>query len=267
MENVGTITVSAEQNDALNDAVAAVWQEATPTATDYIDALVQARKDWEDTLLHASNQGLYGLLAKCMRVYNIMTQADEQGAKLRDDFDAYIKNAKLKFDGATHTVVKIARVVFDNDRKKASAYGYALRAAVRDGIAPEALAAYITNKGGVEKLRMTDEAVQHETMQDKAIRAWSSLQRTRLAVAQGTELSKACDMANIGKRVVLLATQLANGEFAVHAVVQADSVVNHAYAAQAPEMAKAQANTQDAAVAKQNDLAKARAEAVKAALG
>ena len=191
-------------------------------------------------MLRSSNEGLYALLAKCLRVYEIMSEDSPQGTKLRDEFDAYIKAAKLKFSGDTHTANKIARIVFDTDRKRASAYGVVLRLAIAQGKTHADLPAFIRNAGGIEKLRLTQTAngnSQRESTEDKAARVWATVKATTLATAAGKGLKEGSDHATIGKRVVLLATQQANGEYTVHAVVRADSAVNSAFAAHATKVA------------------------------
>ena len=210
------------------------------STADYLDGLKQARQDWESGLLHSSNEGLYALLAKCLRVYEIMSEDTEEGARLREEFADYIKAAKLKFSGETHTANKIARIVFDTDRKRASAYGVVLRAAIAEGKTYKELAAFIRNAGGIEKVRLS-QAVngsgQRESAESKATRVWAAIKDTELASAAGKGLKETSDHATIGKRVVLLATQQANGEYTVHAVVRTDSLVNSAFAAHATKVA------------------------------
>jgi len=210
------------------------------STADYLDGLKQARQDWESGLLHSSNEGLYALLAKCLRVYEIMSEDTDEGARLREEFAEYVKAAKLKFSGDTHTVNKIARIVFDTDRKRASAYGVVLRAAIAEGKTYKELAAFIRNAGGIEKVRLSQTAngsKQRESTEAKATRVWAAIKDTELASAAGKGLKETSDHAAIGQRVVLLATQQANGEYTVHAVVRADSVVNSAFAAHATKAA------------------------------
>ena len=240
-------------------------------AADYLDALKQAHQEWEAGLLRSSNEGLYALLAKCLRVYEIMSEDSPRGTKLREEFDAYIKAAKLKFSGDTHTANKIARIVFDTDRKRASAYGVVLRLAIAEGKTHADLPAFIRNAGGIEKLRLTQTAngnSQRESTEDKAARVWETVKATALATAAGKGLKEGSDHANIGKRVVLLATQQANGDYTVHAVIKADGVVNTAFAAHGSALANTAKNvTAEQQIAeKQSNREQLRREAAAAAL-
>lgn len=247
-------------NETKTDAIEQLGTElvgAMRGAVDYLSELAQEYDDWKQTLLRRSNDGLYDLLAKCLRVYEIMTEDSDNGTRLRRELGEHVKASKLKFNGDTHTVVKIARIVFAADSKKASAYGMVLRAAIEQGINHAALPTFIRQRGGVENLRLF-RGRSAETVEQKAERVWRAVKGMSLTVAVGDELKKATDTAKVGARVVLLATQQAGGEFAVHAVMQADGAVNAAFAAYASSIAKASGNDEaEVEVASQQD---ARAE-------
>lgn len=259
----GTITT----NDTV-EQLAADFANTPLGAVDYIDTLKQARQDWEAGVLRSSNEGLYELLAKCLHVYEIMTKDSPDGAKLREEFGAYIKATKLKFSGDTHTANKIVRIVFDNDRKQASAYGMVLRVAIAQGTTHADLPEFIRKSGGIEKLRLIAASSPRESIEDKAARVWESVKTTSLATAAGQALKEASDLASIGKRVVLLATQQADGEYKVHAVVRTDGLVNSAFAAHAGALASTAKNvTAEQQIAeKQDNQAELRRKAAEAAL-
>ena len=213
--------------------------DTQPGAVDYLDALTQSYADWKNTLLRRSNDGLYEVLAQCLRVYEVMTEDSANGVRLRRDFNDYIKAKKLKFNGETHTVVKIARIVFAADSKKASAYGMVLRVALEKGIDHAGLADFIRNQDGIEKIRLQRAGVERDTVQAKADRVYASVKEQSLAVASGTALKGSLDLATAGSRIVLLATLSASGDCTVHALVKAESAVNAAFAALAAETKKA----------------------------
>ena len=56
------------------------------------------------------------------------------------------------------------------------------------------------------------------------------MKAAKLATVSSDALKQESDQAHINKPVVLLATQLANGEFAVHKVVKKSTAVNSTYA-------------------------------------
>jgi hypothetical protein len=213
--------------------------DTQPGARDYLDALTQDYADWKNTLLRRSEDALYDVLARCLRVYEIMVEDSANGERLRKDFNEYIKAEKLKFNGETHTVVKIARIVFAADSKKASAYGMVLRAAIEQGVDHAGLAGFIHKHHGIEKIRLQRAGGERDTVEAKANRVYASVKGQSLAVASGTALKANIDLAKAGSRVVLLATLSASGDCTVHALVKAESAVNAAFAALATETKKA----------------------------
>lgn len=204
---------------------------AKPSASDYIEFLKTERESWEAGQLAQSNEALYGLLAKCMRLYELMSQADADGESLRAELADYLKAAKLKFSAETHTVSKIVCAVFCTDRKRASALGKVLQTAIKENITHAGLVEYIRNAGGIEKVRLAKMGENRESTETKALNVWSALKGTTLGIASGDALKKTTDLAKVNTRVVLLATQLANGEFSIHAVLRSEHAVNAAYAA------------------------------------
>ena len=213
--------------------------DANPTADELIDILITERARWEQNEHRQSTEILYALLAKCVRLYSLMCDSNEEGNKLREEFDNYIKTQKLKFGGDTHSLVKIARVVFGNDRRSASAYGRVMEIAVCDGVTFDILPAYIRENGGIEAIRKSTKVLgSRESADAKAEKVWGAIKTRCLAVAESEELTKAVDQAKIGVRVVLLATQQVGGKFEIHAVVRANNVVNTAFGSMSATIAK-----------------------------
>jgi hypothetical protein len=213
-----------------NNIADAVEAGTNLSADAVVDVLRQARESWENTQLKASNEALYEVLAKCLRFYEWMSAAS--GEALRTEFDAIIKKRKLKFASSTHTVMKIVRVVFDNDPKRASAYGCALRVAIAHGISHKGFVAFAKANHGIENLRKLEAKTPTETTADKALLAWKALNGCVLASVTGDALRRATDLAKPNRAVVLLATHRADGVYDVHAVVTSDSTVNNAFATQ-----------------------------------
>jgi hypothetical protein len=178
--------------------------------------------------------GLYNLLAKCLEFYNRLTLDDADGTRLRAEFNTYIASNKVKFGRDTHMVVKVVKVVFGNDRKRASAYGYALRSAVEGKVAPANFPSYVRNAGGLEKLRR-QVCRNHATATiHKGIGHWQALADLSLARAKSPALTAKADKARINQPALLLATQRATGAFDIHGIVTAAHLVNAAYAFHAP---------------------------------
>ena len=216
-----------------NEQTTAAAMTAKPSfaARDYIAVLIDERVRWEEGSFKSAMDELYGLLAKCVGLYEVMTRDDAEGERLRGELDSYAKEMKFKHKGDTHTIVKITRAVFDGDSKRYSVYGRALKVAIEAGKASMEVANYLRSNGGVDgvvKTTLTSSAM--GSLQKRAEQVWDSLKEKALASVKSDALTKASDQAAIGKRVVLLATQGANGEYTVHEVVKATNVVNTVYA-------------------------------------
>jgi hypothetical protein len=200
-------------------------------ARDYIAVLIDERVRWEEGSLKSAMDELYDLLAKCVGLFEIMARDDAEGERLRGELDSYAKEMGYKYKGETHTIVKIARAVFHPDKNRYSAYGRALKAAIEAGKSSMEVANYIRSQGGVDGvIKKTTASSAMGTLQQRAEQVWASLKEKALASVKSDALTKASDQAAIGKRVVLLATQGANGEYTVHEVVKATNVVNTVYA-------------------------------------
>ena len=216
------------------------------TAKQYIADLHKDHDAWNNAQKTA-NDVLTDLLVKCLRLYELMLGDSAESDQLRNDFSAYVKSTKLRFNGATHTIAKIAGIVFNLDddkynRRHASHYGRALQNALSAGIASTQLKAYIAQRGGVTKLAAGDSRPSLST-EDRAETAWGTLKTSSLANVSGASFAKVIDGANVGQRVLLLATQRANATFEIHAVVQNSSLVDAAYASKFDELQKAASNT------------------------
>ena len=222
MENV---SVSATENATKTPA------ELIGAAEDYINELIVGRKKWEDGTLKASLEELYELLAKCVGFYEIMSRDDEDGERLRKELDGYCKEHKLKFKGETHTIVKIVRAVFDNDRRRYAEYGKALKIALQQGKKKTEIVAFLRKNNGIDGvIKSVTTAAAPETIETRATKVWEKMKAAKLATVSSDALKQESDQAHINKPVVLLATQLANGEFAVHKVVKKSTAVNSTYA-------------------------------------
>jgi hypothetical protein len=137
-------------------------------------------------------------------------------------------------------VAKIAGVVFnrkneDYNRRHASHYGRALLKAQRSGVTHDKLAAFVEKNGGVTKLAQNPTKV-GPTVSDKADEVWASLRDNKLAVVDADEFRIMVDAANVGQRVLLLATQQAKGTFEILGLVQKTSVVDAAFATKHGEL-------------------------------
>lgn len=205
------------------------------TAKQYITELHTDHDQWRAAEKSASDK-LVAVLVKCLHLYELMSGESEEAAQLRSDFAEYVKTSKLRFNGETHTLAKIAGVVFNRNneeynRRHASHYGKALLNAQQKGITHDKLAAFVAKYGGVTKLAQKKPTSAAPTIADKAEQVWASLRHNTLALVSDEVLRVMVDGANVGQRVLLLATQQAKGCFEVLGVVQKTNIVDAAFAA------------------------------------
>lgn len=194
-----------------------------------IEQLVVEREVWETTVYRTSNDQLYGLLQKCYALYKRMEGMSAEAVTLRENLADYINRKGIRCVKSSHTIVKIVKCVFGDDRRRASAYGIVLRAALAEKIAVEAVPAYIRDKGGVEEIRLA-KSPNAMTPKQKAAAAVSAVNADSMGVFASKELGETFDAGKIGAAVVLIGTWQPDGSVIVRTVVQNDTAVNAALA-------------------------------------
>lgn len=194
-------TPSATNVAFANDAVAT------------LDALRAKRITWEATDYKKANEGLYDLLAQCKKLFDeqFVKATDDNRKTLRMDLEAKLKADGLKAQRNTTTLTMFVRYVFGNDRKRAHAYTYVIKAAISYEVAAENLPAYITNEGGIEEIKRKM-VVKEETLQKRA-----ELAKAQEAVVADLEVAKIKPLATVklgnikGDYAVLVAKPNVNG--------------------------------------------------------
>ena len=220
----GNPSAAAAQKDAAN--------KSQPIAAKaFIASLIEERVRWEEGSFKSAMDELYGLLAKCAGLYEVMTRDNADGARLREELDTYAKAEGFKFNGKTHTIVKIVRAVFAESKTKYTTYGKALQIAIDKGATSKDLVNFLRVNGGIDgTIKGATATGDVGSLQTRAEQVWTLLKDQSLAAVKSDALSKVTDQAAIGKRVVLLATQMADGEYKIHEVVKSTVAVNTAYA-------------------------------------
>lgn len=247
------IDVQANANVVQNDNTAL---QASVNVRNHFEQLTLEREAWETNAYRTSNEQLYAILQKCYQTYKAMTSDAPEAKALRSGLQDYINSKGLKFRDGTHTIVKIVKCVFGDDRRRVSAYGIVLRTALAQNIFAHDIPAFIRNNGGVEEIRLA-KAPNAMTLKQKAGVATSAVQSENMGVFSSAALSQKLDAGNIGKTVVLLGTWQADGSVVMHSVVENEGAVNAALAsfyASNKKALTAQAFQQDAV----NDLQAAR---------
>jgi hypothetical protein len=176
-----------------------------------------------------NNEQLYVLLQKCFQTYQAMSGGEDEAVNLRKGLADYINTKGYKFHVGTHSLVKIVKCVFGNDRRRVSAYGIVLRTALAKNISVLDIPEFIQSQGGVEEIRLA-KSPNAMTAKLKAQAGAEAVQSSSLGVFASNSLASKLDAGNIGKSVVLIGTWQADGSIIVRSVVQHDSAVNAALA-------------------------------------
>jgi hypothetical protein len=195
----------------------------------HFEQLAVEREAWESTVYRTNNEQLYVLLQKCFQTYQAMSGGEDEAVNLRKGLADYINTKGYKFHVGTHSLVKIVKCVFGNDRRRVSAYGIVLRTALARNISVLDIPDFIQSQGGVEEIRLA-KSPNAMTAKLKAQAGAEVVQSSNLGVFASNLLASKLDAGNIGKTVVLICTWQADGSVVVRSVVQNDSAVNAALA-------------------------------------
>ena len=242
---------------------------AASAVKNVLGQLVSEREQWEAAALRTSNEQLYVLLQKCYRLYKLMEGSGQQAAQLRKGLQEYIDANGYRFTKSSHTLTKIVKCVFGVDRQRVSNYSIALRAALAQKIASQDVAAFISNAGGVQEIRLAKSG-NLMTAKQKAAIASETIAASNLGVFSSTALAGGLDAGKIGTNTVLIGTWQADGTIAVRAVVDSDAVLNAALAkhySSAKDATKQQAAEKDAATTESITQAAIDAAVAEAVLG
>jgi hypothetical protein len=220
---------STSANVVQNDKIALATAHASGSVRNHFEQLAVEREAWESTVYRTNNEQLYVLLQKCYQTYQAMSGGEDEAVNLRKGLADYINTKGYKFHVGTHSLVKIVKCVFGNDRRRVSAYGIVLRTALARKISVLDIPDFIQSQGGVEEIRLA-KSPNAMTAKLKAQAGAEAVQSSNLGVFASNSLASKLDAGNIGKSVVLICTWQADGSVVVRSVVQHDSAVNAALA-------------------------------------
>ena len=221
--------VSHDNSVTANASVPAIDENASKKLTVYqqLDSLIVQREVWEDELFRASNDRLYNILRDCYALY-VRTATKHDAEELQKALDQQANIKGFKFTTSAHTLTKIVKCVFGADRRRASAYSIALRAAHAAKVKVDDLPKFIRERGGVEEIRLAKGNAMKTA--DKASKAADFVADTQLTTINDASVSALLDTAKIDEYVVLVAQQGADGTLSVKAVVSSKTVVDAALA-------------------------------------
>lgn len=230
MQNIQTEVVSS---NTVSESVVQhdnTLAKATANVRNHFEQLTIEREAWENNVYRTSNEQLYVILQKCYQTYKAMSTDLPEAAALRTGLKDYTDTKGLKFKAGTHTLVKIVKCVFGDDRRRVSAYGIVLRTALAKNISMSDIPVFIRENGGIEEIRL-QKAPNAMTAKKKAEVATNDLQHENMGVYTNPALAQKLDAGNIGKPVVLLGTWQADGSVVMRSIVQNDTAINAALAA------------------------------------
>lgn len=212
-----------------NDTNANVDYKAVTLAN--LNKLISERETWETTVYRKSNDVLYSILQKCLAMNTDLLGNDKDSKQRRAALAEFIAANNYRFTEATPVITKVVKCVFGVDRRRVSAYSIVLREAIKQSVNAAALPSWIENNGGVEQIRLSKSA-NAKTTKQKAESAKAVMQTSDvLCVATSEALAQKAEVEFAEQDCVLLATQQADGTFAVRAVLRNAGAVNAALVA------------------------------------
>jgi hypothetical protein len=193
-----------------------------------LDGLVAKRKQWESTDYKKANEGLYGLLASCLDVFNskFVNAADLDKKALRVELTARLKADGVRVQNNTTTLTMFVRFVFGSDRKRAHGYNYVLKAAISYDVSAANLPNWIVQQGGIEEVR------KQMIVSDEAQRRKADLTYAQTQVKAGIEQAVVTPLAQVrlsgvsGEYALLLAKPSPDGIVSIVGVI---SDINEAF--------------------------------------
>ena len=213
-------TISVEQADENGDYVSAYHT---------IKELIAEQKEWFDGVHRTANEQLYLILQRCYDLYKSMAAGAEDAHKIDKALDQHFLLRGIENKSDTK-LSKIIYCVFGiADRRRVSSYAVALRIADDEDVTVEALPAFFRDAGGVEEVRRS-KAADTATV-DKVKVARDKLSDSLLVIEDRSLAALLKDKTKHNGKVVLIASQGANGALVINALEDGDAVVNAALTA------------------------------------
>ena len=193
-----------------------------------LDGLVVKRKQWEATDYKKANEGLYGLLASCLDVFNskFVNAGDDDKKTLRGELKNRLTADGVRVQRNTTTLTMFVRFVFGSDRKRAHGYTYVLKAAISYEVTAASLPSWIIEQGGIEEVRR-QMIVSEKALENRAALANAKAQViAKVEQASVTPLAKFSMTGVSGDYALLLAKPAPNGTVSIVGVI---SDINEAF--------------------------------------
>jgi hypothetical protein len=217
-----TINVPANATFSLEDSD----EEAINYVSAYntIKELINEQKEWFNGVHRTANEQLYLILQRCYDLYKSMAADAEVAHKIDQALDQHflLRNMESKAD------TKLSKIIYcifgTSDRRRVSSYAVALRIADDEGVTVDALPEFLRNAGGVEEVRRSKSS--DAVTVDKIAVAKGKLIDALLTIDDRSLAALLKDKTKHNGKVVLVASQGANGTLIINAVEDGDAVVN-----------------------------------------
>jgi len=196
-----------------------------------LSVLSTQRENWEANAYRTSNMELYSILQQCYALDWEIAHTLCNAKEMRDGIKEYAARMGYGFKDGTPVINRIVRCVFGNVlRSRISTYATVLKEAKKQNIAVADIPAFIENAGGVQEIRLSKSKT-FVSAKQKIERVSQIVFDEVLAVAKSPLLNKLAVSDYVDEQCILLATQQADGTFAINAVVRGKGAVNTALVA------------------------------------
>ena len=229
---MNAVEVTATSNVVLKDKSAQTVgnSNVVVNATKLLASMEAKRISWEQGAYRTSNLELYKVLAECLLFAGELSvsESKQRSAAL----EAFFKERGYKYKKDSHIIARVVRAVFGNiDRRRISTYVLVLRQAQKSKIEATQLAQWIEDNHGIQEIKLARSATFISPTAKASIAKADFENLPVLAIAKSEQLSQLADAGFVGEDCVLIAEQLADGGFAIRALVRKEGAVNAAFTA------------------------------------
>lgn len=218
---------SATNNTTSNNVVSNDKSPISYNVFISLSTLTEQRKQWEEGAYRKSNDELYALLQKCYELDLLISTTKEGVKAMRDDITKYADKLGYRFKQSTPTITKIVRCVFGEvHRSRVSTYSLVLREAKSKNIAVKNIPSFISNKGGVQEIRLSKSPT-YQKPAEKVATAKATVFNTVISSIKSDDLPL-LNYDHVEEPCVLLAQQEADGSFTVFSVVRSKAAIDAA---------------------------------------
>lgn len=258
---MNVVETTATSNVVLNDkpVPASDKSHIAINAGKLLATMEASRITWEQGAYRTSNLELYGVLADCLLFAGELTVAESKQRSAA--LEAFFKERGYKYKKDSHIIARVVRAVFGNiERRRVSTYTLVLRQAQKLKIEATQLVQWIESEGGIQEIKLSRSPTFVSPTSKASIAKADFGNLPVLAIARSQQLSELADAGYVGEECVLIAEQLADGGFAIRALVRKEGAVNAAFTALYGDIKSQQvaaqkeadaANDADGAIAKQ----------------